>query len=95
MVKSAGIKYGYASDDILTDVISSFGVTFQAFGELSGALYAGFMADWLGIENTFVIAAAINFGFVVIFFFSTGMIGEVFCKKNKKSLLVVPDETKE
>jgi hypothetical protein len=95
MVNSAASKYGYASDDILNDVIASFGVIFQALGEIIGSLYAGFVADWVGIENAFVLAGAINFVFAVIFFLGTGMIGEVFCKKNKKSLLIVHDETEE
>ena len=95
MVKSATTKYGYANDDILNDVISSFGVIFGALGEITGSLYAGFAADLIGIENTFTYAGALNFIFAVVFFLGTDMIGEVLCKKHKKSLLVVPDKTQE
>ena len=41
MIKSATISYGYANDDILNDVVSTFTVVATAVGEILGPLFAG------------------------------------------------------
>ncbi|OMJ91453.1 hypothetical protein SteCoe_6040 [Stentor coeruleus] len=57
MQKSIVIDYGYARDDIIDDHICSYAVTFNAFGEIIGPIYAGFVSDFLGIEVCCAIAS--------------------------------------
>jgi MFS family permease len=83
MIKSATIQYGYPKDDILTDVISSFGVIAQALGQIAGFLYAGLFAEVIGIDNAFLGAAGFFLCVGVCFFLGTGAIGEVFCKRKE------------
>jgi hypothetical protein len=84
MVKSASERYGYANDDILIDVIAALGVVFQAIGEIIGALYGGIVADWAGIERTFVIAGGMSVAFGIWFAVGTDLVSDVVCgKKNE------------
>ena len=88
MLKSASNDYGFANDDILTDVISSFCVIGCSIGEILGPLYSGFVSDWLGIEASCTLISFITFGFTIIFAVVSEVIPTWFSKKKKSNSLI-------
>ena len=84
MLKSAHEDYGLKSDDILTDVISSFVVICTSTGSILGPLYSGFISSWLGIEASCNIAAIMTLTYAIIFAIVSGLVHDWF-RKNKKS----------
>ena len=80
MLKSAELDYGYANDDVLSDVVSSFTVFAFGFGEILGLVYTGFISDLFGIENSFNIAASMSFLLAFVFAIGSGVIS-LSCQK--------------
>lgn len=95
MIKVAEFEYEYTNDDILTDVLSSFCVFAGSFGEVIGPLYAGFVADLIGIENCCVLVGIASFIFAIVYAIGTGVFTD-YCKKDKykKSSLLINTKTK-
>ena len=99
MVKSATTSYGYANDDILNDLISTFVVIATAIGEILGPLFAGFISDWAGIENACTLAGLFYFTICITFVIGTGLLTNCFRKHKKSQLLnntkVIPEDEEE
>jgi MFS family permease len=88
MIVSASRDYEYKNDDILTDTISSFSVFAFSIGEIVGPIFAGLLTDAIGIQDTCVIASAINVTFGLIFALGTGVFSCSRKKYKKRSLLI-------
>jgi MFS family permease len=88
MVQSAIEEYGFHDDDYLMDTISSFSSLGCSFGEIIGPIFAGFITDFLGIENCCLIASAMGLVFAVVYFFGTGYAWSL-CRRSKDEALIV------
>ena len=88
MIKSATISYGYANDDILNDVVSTFTVVATAVGEILGPLFAGLISDWAGIENACTLAGLLFFTLCIAFVLATGLFTKGFVTHKKNQLLI-------
>lgn len=99
MVRSAVDSYGYAEDDVLTDVVSSFATFGCAIGEILGPIFAGTLSDFFGIENCCLLASLACLVLAVVFFFGTGYGQDLFRGRRYRSdsllssVKVKPDES--
>ena len=91
MMKTAIYDYEYKNDDILNDVISSFGVMACSAGEIIGPLYSGLFSHIFGIGGCCVIASGLSFFLVFVFVFGTGLVSGF----RKKSDLLISMDTVE
>ena len=82
MLTASSSDYGYANDDILTDVISSACMIACGLGEILGPLFSGFVADIIGIQNACNIVALLSFILAFAFAVGTGAVCEWIRKKN-------------
>lgn len=85
MIRSAVDTYGYAEDDVLTDVISSFATFGCAIGEIIGPIFAGTFSDFFGIENCCLLASFVCLVLAVVFVFGTGYAQDVIKGRKYKN----------
>lgn len=84
LIRSASEDYGYAHDDILVDALSGLSNIACDVGEIIGPIFAGVMADIIGMENTGVIVAFSCFAYAGVYLIGSGLIGKLRKKRKDK-----------